>query len=29
MFNLDTDPYAIKLDQGIVVDLSETLDVMV
>lgn len=27
MFNLDTDPYAIKLlDQGIVVDLSETLD---
>ena len=27
MFNLDTDPYAIKLlDQGIVVDLNDTLD---
>ena len=27
MFNLDTDPYAIKLlDQGIVVDLNNTLD---
>ena len=27
MFNLDTDPYAIKLlDQGIVVDLNETMD---
>lgn len=27
LFNLDTDPYAIKLlDQGIVVDLNETLD---
>ncbi len=27
MFNLDTDPYAIKLlDQGIVMDLNETMD---